>query len=144
MANRSTLALVSWLLAACGNAPDVIPLGTFESPCEGAQDCESGLCLSVDGRGSCTASCDFGCRAGEDAYVCVSGICAPRIGGPCRNETRRCGPSFDGCCGGLACVEWPDWGARCTQVDCTPSRCWSGCCVPAGDTRVCAPPIYCQ
>lgn len=138
--------LIACLVAGCSNAVDIRSTGEFESPCQTADDCLTGLCLQSDGFGACTQVCMSGrCPNG---YTCVDGICAAATGGTCRNEHERCGPSYPACCGGLACADWPGWGARCSRLGCSASSasytCWSGCCVEAGGQTVCAPPAYCR
>ncbi|MCA9605293.1 MAG: hypothetical protein KC619_06850 [Myxococcales bacterium] len=145
---RVRLLFLACLAAGCSNPPGIRSTGEYESPCETGDDCLTGLCLQTDGFGACTQRCDGGgwCPNG---YTCVDGICAATPGGVCRDEHERCGPSYPPCCGGLACADWPGWGARCSQLGCIPDplssyTCWSSCCVEAGGETVCAPPSYCR
>lgn len=137
------------LLLGCSNAPEVVSLGEFESPCTSSDDCFGEPCLILDGFGTCTESCAESrtCRSG---YTCdtTQGACVPSPAGMCRDDGQRCGPHFARCCEGYGCVEFDDWGPRCAPVGCNlndPLGCGNGfCCVAAGPDTVCAPPTYCE
>ena len=144
---RARWLVLAWLIAGCSNPADLRPTGDYESPCETGADCLTGLCLQTDGFGACTQPCDGAGRC-PNGYTCVDGICAATSRGMCRAEHDRCGPSYPACCDGLACADWPGWGARCSRLGCSLSSayytCWSSCCVEAGGETVCAPPSYCR
>ncbi len=144
---RRALLFAVPLLAACSNAPDVIWLGQFESPCISASDCNGQPCLMVDGFSACTSTCYARSQECGQGYACDVELmaCAPRPGGECRDGYVRCGPSFPPCCSGSACVDFGEWGARCAPVRCRhDDDCRPGfCCIDAGSENVCAPPTYC-
>lgn len=144
---RSLVLVAAVLATACSNAPDVIWLGQFESPCETSADCHGDPCLQIDGTGSCTIPCGTYC---PDNYECDAelDVCRPVRAGACRRLHERCGPSYPACCNGTACVDFEGWGPRCATVDCRREGfgCDSGfCCIDVGTTEsVCAPPTYCD
>jgi cysteine-rich repeat protein len=91
--------------------------GCFEEPCEGADDCLTGICTLHMGANVCSKTCDQTCPsgwncqlvggAGGDAqYVCVSNfphLCLPCAdAGDCASET-----------GPIACIRLGDEGSFC-------------------------------
>ncbi len=136
---------LAFLALGCTNAPEMVWLGQFESPCNTSADCESGPCLILEpGNGICTESCQTSCTTN---YTCdaTQHVCVPSGGGMCRASGAPCGAHYPVCCGGLDCVQFDGWGTRCARVGCTDSYGCSNefCCVPSGNTTVCAPPTFC-
>ena len=147
MTEGRAVILVAVLLLVCSNGPPYMTLGDVESYCVAAEDCQPGLfCLAVDEARYCTPACASDADCGT-AHACsrTEGICRPVREGTCRAPDRRCGPSFDPCCSGSVCVEFPPFGAYCTRERCNEDfDCASGCCAPvSGGGRICAPPSYC-
>ncbi len=105
-------------------APDVIDAGSstcepgegcFEEPCQGGDDCLSGICSMHLGENVCSKTCDETCpegwscklvsSGGDGQYVCVS------------NYSHLCLPCSDSatCSGGTpgACIQYPDGMSFC-------------------------------
>jgi len=97
---------------------------TGKGPCDGPEDCQSGICIEIDGRSYCSRSCGH-CPAGMycddklfgmlNLKVCVMGSesspaapkTPPKI--PCRTD--------DGCPGALVCAQM--MGTRDCTIECT-------------------------
>lgn len=62
-------------------------LGRFDEPCAAADDCDSRLCLSVDGASSCTRECGLASPECPDGWRCDEAggrlVCRPRSSATC-------------------------------------------------------------
>jgi len=140
-----------------GTVEDTGPqLGSFGDPCEGNEDCRSGVCVESGGRSVCTVPCGecppgWACRSRANTGADVASICVPldpQLCEPCGHDDDCGGPddlcmeigqgTYCGahCGGGLGCVE----GFSCEAVygedaEVLPSQCLpeAGSCSPCVD-----------
>jgi hypothetical protein len=140
----------------CQRVPSQITTGVLESPCNGPESCDSGVCIEWNGARFCSESCTehADCAPG---YGCApDGTCVPAIAGQCHFVGDVCGEGTDPCCDGTVCVAWAEGlPATCSVacdsyydcdnydvVDDGDERFYSYCCVES--VGACALEPYCS
>lgn len=119
------------------------PLDPPGAPCDGPDDCASGLCVPVDGAGQCTIPCPDEGDECPDGWYCGESVafgepvCLPgnrALCAPCEVDD-ACGGSDDLC---LPLMGTP--GVSACAADCTDTLCPDGYdCVEVGGGQQCVP-----